>query len=175
MPQLLERAGPGTGEAGDITGIYTVLVDGDDMNDPIADAVRGIIDGHVVLDRQIAERGRFPAIHLLRKRLAHAARIAMPRRNTRCSQAARRMLAKYADMEELIRIGAYKTGADPETDASKTEMEAAPGERNALCNKKSSPSYKWISFTGAFAIKSKISARYLPNRLSQFSVPSASN
>ncbi len=109
--------GAGTGEGGDITGIYTVLVDGDDMNDPIADAVRGILDGHVVLDRQIAERGRFPAIHLLRSVSRMLPDCHAPAEYAVLA-AARRMIAKYADMEELIRMGAYKTGADPETDAA---------------------------------------------------------
>ena len=113
LPQLMERAGPGNGKGGDITGIYTVLVDGDDMNDPIADSVRGILDGHVVLDRQIAERGRFPAINLLKS---------VSRMLPDCHQpaeyavlaAARRVIAKYVDMEELIRMGAYKPGSDPD-------------------------------------------------------------
>ena len=117
LPHLMERAGPGTGAAGDITGIYTVLVDGDDMNDPIADAVRGILDGHVVLDRQIAERGRFPAINLL-KSLSRMLPDCHAPAEYAVLAAARRVIAKYTDMEELIRMGAYKIGSDPEIDAA---------------------------------------------------------
>ena len=117
LPQLMERAGPGQGDAGDMTAIFTVLVDGDDMNDPIADTVRGILDGHIVLDRQIAERGRFPAIHLL-KSLSRMLPDCHAPAEYAVLAAARRVTAKYADMEELIRMGAYKPGADPETDAA---------------------------------------------------------
>jgi flagellum-specific ATP synthase len=117
LPQLMERTGPGTAGTGDITAIYTVLVDGGEMNEPIADTVRGIMDGHVVLDRHIAERGRFPAINLYKS----VSRM-LPDCHTAAEyevfQAARRTLARYADMEELIRIGAYHTGADPEVDAA---------------------------------------------------------
>ena len=117
LPRLLERTGPGTEQEGDITGIYTVLVDGDDMNDPIADTVRGILDGHVILDRQIAERGRFPAIHLL-KSVSRMLPDCHASAEYAVLAAARRLLAKYSDMEELIRMGAYKTGGDVDIDAA---------------------------------------------------------
>lgn len=118
LPQLMERAGPGPdGAAGDITAIYTVLVDGGDMNEPVADTVRGIMDGHVVLDRQIAERGRFPAVNLNRSVSRMLPDCHTPDEYA-VFQAARRTLARYADMEELIRIGAYRQGADPEVDAA---------------------------------------------------------
>jgi flagellum-specific ATP synthase len=117
LPQLMERAGPGNGKGGDITGIYTVLVDGDDMNDPIADSVRGILDGHVVLDRQIAERGRFPAINLLKSVSRMLPDCHAPAEYAVLA-AARRVIAKYVDMEELIRMGAYKPGSDPDIDAA---------------------------------------------------------
>ncbi|MFN2306137.1 MAG: flagellar protein export ATPase FliI [Paracoccaceae bacterium] len=117
LPQLMERSGPGTGQAGDITGIYTVLVDGDDMNDPIADTVRGILDGHVILDRKIAERGRFPAINLLKSVSRMLPDCHAPAEYAVLT-AARRVLAKYADMEELIHMGAYKPGSDPAIDAA---------------------------------------------------------
>jgi flagellum-specific ATP synthase len=114
LPRLLERAGPGAG-AGSITGLFTVLVDGDDFNEPVADAVRGILDGHVVLDRAIAERGRYPAINILK-----SVSRALPRCNSDAEndviRRARRLLAVYDDMAELIRLGAYQTGSDAEID-----------------------------------------------------------
>jgi flagellum-specific ATP synthase len=115
LPRLLERAGPGAGTGGDITGLFTVLVDGDDHNEPIADAVRGILDGHVVLDRAVAERGRYPAINILK-----SVSRAMPGCNSADENAlvgrARRLLAVHAEMAELIRLGAYRAGTDPEVD-----------------------------------------------------------
>jgi flagellum-specific ATP synthase len=114
LPKLLERAGPGT-ETGTITGIFTVLVDGDDHNEPIADAVRGILDGHIVMQRSIAERGRYPAINVLKSvsrtmpRAADPAYLPVLRR-------ARQVMATYADMEELIRLGAYRPGSSAEVD-----------------------------------------------------------
>ena len=120
LPKLLERAGPGPVRpdgttAGPITGLFTVLVDGDDHNEPIADAVRGILDGHIVMERAIAERGRFPAINVL-KSISRT----MPGCQTMAERAtvtnARQTLAAYSNMEELIRIGAYRAGADPQVD-----------------------------------------------------------
>lgn len=114
LPRLLERAGPGVG-AGAITGLFSVLVDGDDHNEPVADAVRGILDGHIVMERRIAERGRYPAINIL-KSISRT----MPRS---CDplywptvQEARRLMATYADMEELILLGAYRRGTTPDVD-----------------------------------------------------------
>jgi flagellum-specific ATP synthase len=114
LPMLLERAGPGLGE-GTITGIFTVLVDGDDHNEPVADAVRGILDGHIVMERAIAERGRYPAINVLKSvsrtmpKSADPAYLPAIRRG-------RQVMATYADMEELIRLGAYRAGSSPEVD-----------------------------------------------------------
>jgi flagellum-specific ATP synthase len=117
LPHLLERAGPGREGEGDITGIYTVLVDGDDMNEPIADAIRGIVDGHIVLDRRIAEQNRFPAIDVQRSISRMLPHCHSPEEYKVMSKA-RQALARYADMEELIRVGAYRIGTDPEVDAS---------------------------------------------------------
>ncbi|MGY2047918.1 flagellar protein export ATPase FliI [Methylobacterium sp. JK268] len=120
LPRLLERAGPGTGE-GTISGLFTVLVEGDDHNEPVADAVRGILDGHIVMERRIAEGGRYPAINVLR-----SVSRTMPRA---CDpdflpvvRRARTLLATYADMEELIRLGAYRSGASPEVDEAIARM-----------------------------------------------------
>jgi flagellum-specific ATP synthase len=114
LPRLLERAGPGVGK-GSITGLFTVLVDADDHNEPIADAVRGILDGHIVLDRSIAERGRYPAINILR-----SVSRTMPGCNNEEENAlvrrARALLSTYEDMAELIRLGAYRRGTDPAVD-----------------------------------------------------------
>ncbi len=114
LPRLLERAGPGT-EQGTITGIFTVLVDGDDHNEPIADAVRGILDGHIVMERAIAERGRYPAINILKSISRTMPRAADPAYLPVLNRA-RQIMATYADMEELIRLGAYRAGTSAEVD-----------------------------------------------------------
>jgi flagellum-specific ATP synthase len=114
LPKLLERAGPGTGK-GTITGIFTVLVDGDDHNEPIADAVRGILDGHIVMERAIAERGRYPAVNILKSVSRTMPKSADPA-FLPVIQRGRRVMATYADMEELIRLGAYRAGSSPEVD-----------------------------------------------------------
>ena len=120
LPKLLERAGPGPirpdgTTAGPVTAIFTVLVDGDDHNEPIADAVRGILDGHIVMERAIAERGRFPAINVLKSISRTMPGCQLPDERQVVTEA-RRALSSYANMEELIRIGAYRAGSDPQVD-----------------------------------------------------------
>ncbi len=114
LPRLLERAGPGAG-CGTITGLFTVLVDGGDHNEPVADAVRSILDGHIVLDRSIAERNRYPAINILRSISRTMPDCDTPEEFSLVSKA-RKYIAAYEDMAELIRLGAYKNGSNREVD-----------------------------------------------------------
>ena len=114
LPRLLERAGPGAG-TGTITGLFTVLVDGDDHNEPVADAVRSILDGHIVLDRAIAERNRYPAINILRSISRTMPDCDTPEEYALVAKA-RKYIASYEDMAELIRLGAYKAGSNKEVD-----------------------------------------------------------
>lgn len=114
LPRLLERAGPGPCE-GTITGVFTVLVEGDDVDDPIADAVRGLLDGHVVLDRGIAEGGRFPAIDVTRS-LSRTAPACIPAAEQAPIAHARRLIKVHGDVAELVQLGAYRPGSDPTID-----------------------------------------------------------
>jgi len=115
LPRLLERAGPGGEGEGSITGIFSVLVEGDDHNEPISDAVRGIIDGHIVMERKIAERGRYPAINMLKSVSRSMPHCLSPEQNVLITKA-KKLISRYEDMEELIRLGAYRKGSDGEVD-----------------------------------------------------------
>ncbi len=118
LPRLLERAGPGPdrGEAsGHITALFTVLVEGDDHNEPVADAVRGILDGHVILDRRIGEGGRYPAIDVLRSLSRTVPGCNGPEENA-LARRARAVLSLHAEMADLVRLGAYRAGTDPAVD-----------------------------------------------------------
>jgi flagellum-specific ATP synthase len=114
LPRLLERAGTCEGE-GSITGLYTVLVEGDDMNEPVADAARGILDGHVVLSRRLAGRGHYPAIDVLQSISRVMSDIVDPE-VLRLASEVREVLASYQEVEDLITIGAYKPGQNPRVD-----------------------------------------------------------
>lgn len=114
LPKLLERAGAFDGE-GSITGFYTTLVDGDDMNDPIGDAVRSIVDGHIVLSRSIAQKGHFPAIDVLQS-ASRVMRNVSSSEHVKLAQKMREILATYREAEDLINIGAYKQGSNPRID-----------------------------------------------------------
>jgi flagellum-specific ATP synthase len=118
LPQLLERAGPGPereGGPGTITGLFTVLVEGDDLNEPVADAVRGILDGHVILDRRIAEAGRYPPVDVLRS-LSRAVPGCNSAEENALTRRARAALAQAAEMADLVRLGAYRAGTSAEVD-----------------------------------------------------------
>ncbi len=113
LPQLLERAG--TGETGDITGLFTVLVEADDMNDPIADATRSILDGHIVLSRELATQNHYPAIDVLES-VSRLNRDLLPPERQNLTAAAREHLAVYRRNQDLISIGAYPAGSNPAID-----------------------------------------------------------
>jgi flagellum-specific ATP synthase len=120
---LLERAG--TSQRGSITGIYTVLVEGDDMNEPVADASRSVLDGHIVLSRQVAEMGRYPAIDVLASVSRLAESLCEPS-ELALARAARRLLATWAEVKDLVEVGAYRAGSSPEVDeavAKKDQLE----------------------------------------------------
>ena len=113
LPRLLERAGPD--QNGSITGIFTVLVEGDDMNEPVSDAVRGTVDGHIVLSRDLAQSNHYPAIDVLQSVSRLMNRVASPDHQA-AAEEARRLLASYRQVEDLVNVGAYERGSDPETD-----------------------------------------------------------
>jgi flagellum-specific ATP synthase len=113
LPKLLERSG--TSAQGSITGLYTVLVDGDDMNEPIADAVRSILDGHIVLTRELAHAGHYPAIDVLQSVSRLTGEVLTPEMRA-AGQAVRSLMAAYHDKRDLIAIGAYEHGSDPLVD-----------------------------------------------------------
>lgn len=115
LPRLLERAGPGLEGQGTITGLYAVLVDGDDHNDPISDAIRGTLDGHIVLDRTIAAQGRFPAVDILGSisRLAHHN---WSPDQAKLATGLRSLISRFEETRDLRMIGAYQAGSDPQID-----------------------------------------------------------
>lgn len=115
LPKLLERAGPGEGEGGSITGVFSVLVDGDNHNDPIADCVRGILDGHIVLERDIADQGRYPAINVL-KSISRLANNVWTEDQRNLVLKLRAMLSKFEDTRDLRILGGYHSGGDQELD-----------------------------------------------------------
>ena len=143
LPSLLERAG--AGEYGSITGIYTVLVEGDDMNEPVADTVRGVLDGHIVLSRKIASKNFYPAVSSLES----VSRV-MPNIVSEVHYSAagrvREVLATYAEAEDLINIGAYKTGSNPIIDWSIKNLEPVRNFLMQQVNERSSyeETEKWL-------------------------------
>ncbi|MFD2657203.1 flagellar protein export ATPase FliI [Gracilibacillus thailandensis] len=126
LPSLLERTG--TSKNGSITAFYTVLVDGDDFNEPIADTTRGILDGHYILDRKLAEKGQFPAINVLQS-VSRVMPEIVSKERLELTQKIRSILATYDDNQELIQIGAYKRGSNKSVDQA---IQLQPGILNVL-------------------------------------------
>lgn len=123
LPRLLERAGTSSNGVGSITGLYTVLVEGDDMNEPVADAVRGILDGHIVLTRELGHRGHYPAIDILQSVSRVMPQITYPEQ-MQCANRLREVLATYRSAEDLINIGAYVEGSNPKIDYAKSKIDS---------------------------------------------------
>jgi len=116
MPRLLERAGPSR-DKGSVTGIYTVLVEGDDLADPVADSARSLLDGHIVLSRRLAERGHYPAIDVLQS-LSRLEGALLPTQDLVAARKVRAWLTRLEESRDLISVGAYRPGADPELDTA---------------------------------------------------------
>ena len=115
LPRLLERAGPGRSGTGTITGIYAVLVDGDDHNDPVADAIRGTLDGHIVLDRSIAAQGRFPAVDILAS-ISRLSQHNWTPEQAKLATSLRGLITRFEETRDLRMIGAYQAGSDGHID-----------------------------------------------------------
>lgn len=113
MPKLLERAG--NSEKGSITGLYTVLVDGDDFNEPVTDTARSILDGHIVLSRKIAQKNHYPAIDILAS-ISRCMSQIVDKKQKELSGQLKNVMATYAESEDLINIGAYKAGSNKNID-----------------------------------------------------------
>jgi flagellum-specific ATP synthase len=123
LPRLLERAGPGEAGNGSVTAILSVLVDGDDHNDPVADCVRGVLDGHLVLDRQIAEQGRFPSVNPLAS-ISRLADRAWDDDRRRLVQKLKAMIARYEETRDIRLLGGFQAGLDPELDLAVRQVPA---------------------------------------------------
>ncbi len=158
---LAERAGPGAGSMGDITAVFSVLVAGSDMEEPVADILRGVLDGHVVMDRQIAERGRFPAVDLLRSVSRSLPQAATEEENHLINRA-RRLLGAYDRAEMMIQAGLYQSGSDPEIDAA---IAAWPALDSFLCEEEPggiADSFARLSECLATAVPESVTAPQIP-------------
>jgi flagellum-specific ATP synthase len=140
LAQLLERAG--TGETGSITGLYTVLVDGDDHNEPIADAARSILDGHVVLDRKLSVVGHFPSVDVLGSVSRLASRVTTPEQRA-AAVALRSILAAKVAAQDLLDVGAYKPGTNPKVDAAVAHADAIDGFLRQAIDQPAPPAESW--------------------------------
>jgi flagellum-specific ATP synthase len=135
LPRLLERAGPGVEGSGSITGVFSVLVDGDDHNDPVADSIRGTLDGHVVLDRAIADQGRFPAVNILSS-VSRLANPAWTPEQRRLVSKLRSLIARYEETRDLRLMGGFTPGVDPLLDQA---VKSVPRIYEAMTQTLSSP------------------------------------
>ncbi|MBX7139133.1 MAG: FliI/YscN family ATPase [Oligoflexia bacterium] len=149
LPRLLERAGT-SGGAGSITGLYTVLVEGDDMNEPIADATRGILDGHIVLSRRLAGKGHYPAIEILES-VSRVMSDIVPDDIVELASAARDVIATYREAEDLITIGAYKPGQNPRVDKAVKLIDALNLFLRQKSNEKCTLDMSWSALRKIFA------------------------
>ena len=122
LPRLLERAGPGSGN-GTITGLFTVLVDGDDFNEPITDTARSILDGHIMLTRKLAQKNHYPAIDVLQS-ISRVMSQIVDRDHKRIAGKLKNVLATYQEAEDLINIGAYKSGSNKNIDYAVEKIDA---------------------------------------------------
>ncbi len=148
LPRLLERAGPG--ETGTITALYTVLVEGDDMNDPVADAARGILDGHVVLSRRLAAAGHFPTVDVLESVSRLASKVTPPDRLA-LSARLRRLMSAAAEAKELVDIGAYVPGSDPVVDEALARREAVEAFLRQPVSEVADPERSWAQLAGVLS------------------------
>jgi ATP synthase in type III secretion protein N len=121
LPRLMERAGQS--DKGSITGLYTVLVEGDDMTEPVADETRGILDGHIILSRKLAAQNHYPAIDVLAS-VSRVMTMIVPKDHVAAAGKLRQLLAKYSEVEMLIKLGEYKPGGDPITDEAVKKIDA---------------------------------------------------
>jgi flagellum-specific ATP synthase len=149
LPRLLERAGTCEGK-GSITGLYTVLVEGDDMNEPIADATRGILDGHVVLSRRLAGKGHFPAIEILES-VSRVMSELVPQEGLDIAARVREVLATYREAEDLITIGAYKPGQNPRVDEAVQLIDSVQGFLKQRSTDKVTFEDSWRQMAALFA------------------------
>jgi flagellum-specific ATP synthase len=149
LPKLLERAGTSSGE-GSITGIYTVLVEGDDLNEPISDATRGILDGHIVLSRRLAGKGHFPAIEVLDS-VSRVMSDIVPDEQIKMAAEVRDIIATYRDTEDLITIGAYKPGQNPKVDRAVQKIDAVNALLKQASKQKQTIAESWQAIKAVLA------------------------
>ena len=140
MPKLLERAG--NSDRGSITGLYTVLVDGDDFNEPITDTARGILDGHIVLSRQMAQKNHYPAIDILQS-ISRVMSSIITKEHKVAAGKMKQVLATYQEAEDLINIGAYKAGSNPDIDFAIDKIRAV----NAFLQQQTDEKYTFDIFS----------------------------